>query len=82
MAQARQRWTESTTAIGGDGRWDGELTVMDGSALRRWTARRQLDGKEWRDGDSTMRNGTIAMVMSTQPAVGEIKANAALNYKV
>jgi hypothetical protein len=55
---------------------------MDGSALRRWTARRQLDGKEWRDGDSTMRNGTSAMVMSTQPAVGEIKANAALNYKV
>ncbi len=40
--------------MGGD-RWrNGELTVMDGAALRRWTARRQLDGKGRRDGDSTM----------------------------
>jgi hypothetical protein len=27
--------------------------VMDGAALRRWTARRQLDGKGRRDGEST-----------------------------
>ena len=26
---------------------------MDGAELLRWTARRQLDGKEWRDGDLT-----------------------------
>jgi hypothetical protein len=39
--------------MGGNGRRDGELTVMDGAALRRWTARRQLDGKGRRDGDST-----------------------------
>jgi len=26
---------------------------MDGAALRRWTARRQLDGEEWRNGDLT-----------------------------
>ena len=39
--------------MGGDGRRDGELTVMDGAALRRWTARRQLDGEGRRDGDST-----------------------------
>ncbi len=40
--------------MGGDGRRDGELMAMDGAALRRWTARRQLDGKEQRDGDLTM----------------------------
>jgi hypothetical protein len=39
--------------MGGDGRRDGELTVMDGAALRRWTARRQLDGEGRCDGDST-----------------------------
>jgi hypothetical protein len=39
--------------MGSDGRRDGELTVMDGAALRRWTARRQLDGEGRRDGDST-----------------------------
>ncbi len=39
--------------MGGDGRRDGELMVMDGAALRRWTAQRQLDGEGWRDGDST-----------------------------
>ncbi len=38
--------------MGGDGRRNGELTVMDGTALWRWTARRQLDGKGQRDGDS------------------------------
>jgi len=27
--------------------------VMDGATLQRWTARRQLDGEEWRDGDLT-----------------------------
>jgi hypothetical protein len=26
---------------------------MDGAALRRWTARQQLDGEERRDGDLT-----------------------------
>jgi len=26
---------------------------MDGAALRRWTARWQLDGEEWRNGDLT-----------------------------
>ena len=36
-----------------DGRRDGEWTVMDGAALRRWTARRQLDGEERCDGDLT-----------------------------
>jgi len=39
--------------MGGDGQRDAEWTVMDGVALRQWTARRQLDGKEWRDGDLT-----------------------------
>ncbi len=39
--------------MGGDGRRDGELTVMDGAALWRWTAQRQLDGKGRRDGDLT-----------------------------
>ncbi len=39
--------------MGCDGRRDGELTVMDGAALRRWMARRQLDGEGRRDGDST-----------------------------
>ena len=48
--RARQRWTESTTVMG---QRDGEWTVVDGAALRRWTARRQLDGEEWRDGDLT-----------------------------
>ncbi len=41
-------------AMGSDGQGDGELMVMDGAALRRWTARRQLIGKERRDGDLTM----------------------------
>jgi hypothetical protein len=40
--------------MGVDGQRDGELMMMDGAALRRWTARRQLDGKERRDGDLTM----------------------------
>ncbi len=39
--------------MGGDGRRDGELMLMDGAALRRWTAQRQLDGEGRRDGDST-----------------------------
>ena len=39
--------------MGGDGQHDVEWTVMDGAALRRWTARRQLDGEERRDGDLT-----------------------------
>jgi hypothetical protein len=68
--------------MGGDGRRDGELMVMDGAALRRWTARRQLDGEGRRNGDSTTRNSASAMAMSTRPAVGAIKANAALNYKM
>ena len=43
--------------MGGDGQRDGEWTVMDNAALRQWTARRQLDGEEWCDGDlSTMGN--------------------------
>ena len=54
--------------MGGDGQRDGKWTVMeDGAALRRWTARRQLDGEEWRDGDLTTmddeerrkRNGNV-----------------------
>jgi hypothetical protein len=40
--------------MGGDGQHDGKLTVMDGAALRQWTARRQLGGKERRDGYLTM----------------------------
>ena len=48
--QVRRRWT-------GDGRCNGELTLMDGAALRRWTAQRQLDGEgrreERRDDDLT-----------------------------
>jgi len=39
--------------MGGDGQRDGEWTVMDGAALRLWTARRQLDGEELCDGDLT-----------------------------
>jgi hypothetical protein len=53
-ARARRRWTESTTTMGDDGQRDGEWRVMDGAALWRWTAWRQLDGEEWRDGDLTM----------------------------
>jgi len=41
-------------AMGGDGQLDGKWTVMDGAALRQWTALRQLDGEECRDGDLTM----------------------------
>jgi hypothetical protein len=60
-------WTESTTAMGGDRRRNGELTVMDSTALRRWTAQRQLDGEERHDGDLTTmddeewreRNGNV-----------------------
>ena len=51
---------------------DGELTVMDGVAQRRWTARRHLDGEGRRDGDSTTMDdeeGVSAMAMSTRPAV-------------
>ena len=69
--------------MGGDGRRDGELTAMDGVAQWRWTARRQLDGEGRRDGDSTTMDdeeGASVMAMSTRPAVGAIKANAALNY--
>ncbi len=39
--------------MGGDGRRDGKLTMMDGAVLRQWMARRQLDSKGWRNGDST-----------------------------
>ncbi len=39
--------------MGGNGWRDGELTVMEGAALRRWTARRQLNGEGRRDGDLT-----------------------------
>jgi len=53
--------------MGGDGQRDGKWTVIDGAALRRWTAQRQLDGKEWCDGDLTtmddeerrQRNGDV-----------------------
>jgi hypothetical protein len=68
--------------MGGDGQRDGEWTVMDGAALRRWTARRQLDGEEWRYGDLTTMDDASAMAMSTRPAVGAIKANATLHYKM
>ncbi len=41
--------------MGGDGQRDGKWTVMDGAAIRQWTARRQqLDGKERHNGDLTM----------------------------
>jgi hypothetical protein len=39
--------------MGGNGWRDGELTVIDSAALRKWTAQRQLDSEGWRDGDST-----------------------------
>ena len=42
--------------MGGDGQRVGEWMVMDGAALRQWTAQRQLDGEEWCDGDFTMMN--------------------------
>ena len=61
-ARARRRWTESTTAMGGDGWRDGKLRVMEGAARWRGTAqpRWRLDGKGRcdRDGDSTARDGT------------------------
>ena len=41
-------------AMGSDGQRNGEWTVMDCAALRRWMAQRQLDGEEWRDGDLMM----------------------------
>jgi hypothetical protein len=69
----------------GNGRRDGELTVMVGVAQRRWTARRQLDGEGRRDDDSTTMDdeeGASAMAMSARPAVRASKANAVLNYKM
>jgi hypothetical protein len=39
--------------MGGNGQRDGEWTVIDCTALWRWTARRQLDGEERHDGDLT-----------------------------
>ena len=71
--------------MGGDGRRDGELTVMDSVAQRRWTARRQLNDEGRRDNDSTTMDneeGASAMAMSTRLAVRAINANAALNYKM
>ena len=41
----------------GDGRRDGEFTVVDGKALRRWTVRRYGDG--WREGNWTARDGGV-----------------------
>jgi len=61
--------------MGGDGRRDGELTVIDGVVQWRWTARRQLDGEGRHDGDSTTmddKEGARAMAMSTRPAVRAI----------
>jgi hypothetical protein len=62
---------------------------MEGVARQQGTARplRQLDGEGRYDGDSTTmddedRASAMAMSMSTRPAVGAIKANAALNYKM
>jgi len=52
----RRRWTKSTTAMGGDGRHNGDLTVMDGAAQRRWMARQQLDSEGRHDGDSTTKD--------------------------
>ena len=41
------------------------------------------DGEGRRDGDLTRnRASAMAMSVSTLPAVGAIKANAALNYKM
>ena len=71
--------------MGSDGRRDGELTVMDGVAQRRWMARRQLNDERRRDDDLTTMDdeeGVSAMTMSTRPAVRAINANAALNYKM
>jgi hypothetical protein len=71
--------------MGSDGRRDGELTVMDGVAQRRWMARRQLNDERRRDDDLTTMDdeeGASAMTMSTRPAVRAINANAALNYKM
>ena len=55
-AWAWRRWTESTTAMGSNGRRDGELRVMEGAAQRQGTAwlQRQLNGEGRRDGESTM----------------------------
>ena len=71
-------------AMGSDGRRDGELRVMEGAARRRGTARprRRLDGEGRHNGDSRNRASAMAMSMSTRPAVGAIKASAALNYKM
>jgi hypothetical protein len=70
--------------MGGDGRRDGEWTVMDGAALRRWTARRQLDGKERRNGDLTTMDDEERPKRDGDawPAVGAIKANTSLHYKM
>jgi hypothetical protein len=72
--------------MGGDGRRDGELTVIDGVAHHwRWTAQRQLDDEGRRNDDSTTMDdeeGASAMAMFTRPAVRAIDANAALNCKM
>ena len=51
----QRQWTKSTAAMGGDGRHDGDLRVMDGAARRQWTAQQQLSSKGRRDGDSTTK---------------------------
>ena len=55
-ARARRQWTESTVAMGSDGRRDGKLRVMEGAARRGGTARprRRLDFEGQCDGDLTM----------------------------
>ncbi len=71
--------------MGSDGWCNSELRVMQGAAQRRGTARprQQLGGEGWHDGDSTRnRASAMAMSVSTRPAVGAIKANTALNYKM
>jgi hypothetical protein len=40
--------------MGSNGRRNGKLTMMDGAALRQWTAQWQLNGEGRCDGDSTM----------------------------
>ena len=65
-------------AMGSDGQHNGEWTVMDGAALWRWTARQQLEGEERRDGELT----TMDDEERRKRAVGAIKANTSLHYKM
>ena len=53
MAREQWQWTATTTVMDDDGWHNGNLMVMDSVARWGWTVRWQLDGKGWRQFNST-----------------------------